>query len=56
MNLEVLGSSSKGNCYILSNEKEALILEAGVNFKQVKKALNYDISKIRGMLVSHEHL
>ena len=55
MNLKVLGSSSSGNCYILENEKEALVIEAGVSFKEVKKALNYNISKIVGVLVTHEH-
>lgn len=37
MELKVLGSSSNGNCYILDNGKEALILEAGVRFQEVKR-------------------
>ena len=55
MQLTVLGSSSKGNCYILQNETEALILECGIPFIEVKKALDFNISKIVGALVSHEH-
>lgn len=55
MQLTCLGSSSSGNCYLLHNENEALVIEAGVSFKEVKKALNFDISKIVGCLVSHEH-
>jgi len=55
MNLQVLGSSSKGNCYILSNENEALIIEAGVSIQEVKKALNFELSKVAGCLISHEH-
>jgi len=56
MNLTVLGSSSKGNCYILENEKEALIIEAGISPKEIKKALNFDISKVKGVICSHSHL
>lgn len=56
MKLKVLGSSSKGNSYILEAENEALILEAGINFNEVKKALDFNISKIRGVCISHEHL
>lgn len=55
MKLTVLGSGSSGNCYLLHNEKECLVIEAGVPFNEVKKALDFDISKIVGMIVSHEH-
>jgi phosphoribosyl 1,2-cyclic phosphodiesterase len=55
MKLKVLGSSSHGNCYILENDSEALILEAGVKFAEVQRALNFDIGKIVGCLITHEH-
>ena len=45
MELKVLGSSSSGNCYILDNGSEALIIEAGIRFMEVKKALDFNISK-----------
>lgn len=55
MDLSILGSSSNGNCYILQNETEALIIECGVSFKEVKKALDFNISKVVGALLSHAH-
>lgn len=55
MELTVLGSSSAGNCYILQNDTEALVIECGVSLREVKKAVNFNISKIVGCLVSHEH-
>lgn len=55
MVLKVLGSSSQGNCYILENENEALIIEAGVRFIEVKKALGFDIRKVSGCLITHQH-
>lgn len=56
MELTVLGSSSAGNSYILQNETEALIIECGVSLKEVKKAVDFNISKIVGALITHEHL
>jgi phosphoribosyl 1,2-cyclic phosphodiesterase len=55
MILKVLNSRSEGNCYILESESQALIIEAGVPFKKVKQALDFDISKIVGCIISHEH-
>ena len=55
MTLKVLGSGSRGNCYILSNDSEALILEAGVRPQQVTHALGYDVAKVCGCLITHEH-
>lgn len=55
MNLKCLGSSSSGNCYILYNDEESIILEAGVKFSAVKEALNFDLSKIKVVVSSHLH-
>ena len=55
MDLKVLGSSSKGNCYILDNGSEALMIEAGVDFRKVKRALGYDLSRLVGCVITHEH-
>jgi phosphoribosyl 1,2-cyclic phosphodiesterase len=55
MLLKVIGSESLGNSYILQSEQDVLIIECGIKFLEVKKALDFDISKISGCLVSHEH-
>lgn len=55
MKLKVLGSGSSGNCYILEGEKETLIIECGLPYKTILKGLNFDLSKVAGCLVSHEH-
>ncbi|MGN1211353.1 MAG: MBL fold metallo-hydrolase [Candidatus Cryptobacteroides sp.] len=55
MTLKVLGSSSKGNCYIFDNGREALIVEAGIRFNDVKKALGFNLRKVVGCLVTHRH-
>ncbi len=55
MKLTVIGSGSKGNCYILRDSEEALIIECGVPFDEVKEAMNYDLQKVCGILITHEH-
>jgi len=55
MDLKVLGSSSSGNCYILDNGNEALIIEAGIRFQEVKKALGFNLRKVVGCLITHQH-
>ncbi|MDQ7095972.1 MBL fold metallo-hydrolase [Desulfosporosinus sp. PR] len=55
MKLKVIGSSSRGNSYILEADTGNLILDAGVRFKEIQKALDFDLSSVRGCLVTHEH-
>lgn len=55
MQLRCLGSSSSGNCYLLENDMECLVLEAGLPFTEIKKALDFNVSKIAGVLITHEH-
>lgn len=55
MRLKVLGSGSSGNCYLLQNEKETLILECGLPYKTIQKGLNFNLTNVAGCLVSHEH-
>ncbi len=55
MRLKILGSNSQGNCYILENDQEALIIEAGVRFDFLQKGLQFNLSKVKGCLISHEH-
>jgi len=54
--LRVIGSSSKGNGYILRCGSEVLLLELGVQWRVIKRALDYNIRGIVGALVSHSHL
>jgi phosphoribosyl 1,2-cyclic phosphodiesterase len=53
--LKVIRTGSKGNCYLLTVGDEVLVIEAGVNFTAIKKALKFDLSKVVGVLVTHEH-
>lgn len=57
MKLKCLGSSSAGNCYLLtSSSGETLILDCGIPIKDIKKGLNWNIKDVVGVLCTHKHL
>lgn len=57
MRLKCLGSSSAGNCYLLtSNSGETLILDCGIPIKEIKKGLDWNIKDVVGVLCTHKHL
>ncbi len=53
--IKVIATGSTGNCYFLETENETLILECGISDKRIKKALGFNISKVVGCLITHEH-
>lgn len=55
MKLQILGSSSSGNCYIFKAQNESLIVEAGVRLADIKKALEWKLSNVVGAIVTHQH-
>lgn len=56
MRLAVVGTGSKGNCYVLSGDDgESLIIDAGMPIKSVIPFIP-NFRKIRGCLIGHEHL
>jgi phosphoribosyl 1,2-cyclic phosphodiesterase len=56
MKLKVLGSSSAGNGYLLeASSGETLMIECGVKFIQVKRAVAFRVSDIVGVIISHSH-
>lgn len=56
MKIEVIASGSAGNCYKVSNKNTALLIECGIPYKKIQKALNFKTTNIDGVLVSHEHM
>jgi phosphoribosyl 1,2-cyclic phosphodiesterase len=55
MILKCIGSGSSGNAYALIGEEEILLLECGMPLKEVKKAIDWQILKIKGCVLSHIH-
>lgn len=55
MELTVIASSSEGNAYVIQNEGEALLIEAGAPIGKTLVAVGHDVRKIKGCLITHEH-
>ena len=55
INIKVLASSSKGNCYRVSDGVTPILLEAGIPIKKIKQGLNFKLHEIEGCLISHSH-
>jgi phosphoribosyl 1,2-cyclic phosphodiesterase len=53
--IKTLASGSKGNCYHITDGSTALLIEAGISFKEIRRKLDFQTSNIAGCLVSHEH-
>jgi phosphoribosyl 1,2-cyclic phosphodiesterase len=53
-----LNSGSNGNCYYVGNEKEAILVDAGISCREIErrmKRLGLCMQKIKAIFVSHEH-
>lgn len=56
MRLQIIGSGSTGNTYILTDKGgNSLIIELGMNFKKIQQALDFNLSNVHGALCTHEH-
>ncbi|MEO6452613.1 MAG: MBL fold metallo-hydrolase [Ginsengibacter sp.] len=53
-----LNSGSNGNCYYVGNEREAILVDAGISCREIEKRLKrlgLNISKVKAVFISHEH-
>ncbi len=48
-------SSSAGNLYLVQDGRTSVLIECGITFKKIQKALGFDFGSLSGCLVSHEH-
>ena len=55
MFMKCIASGSKGNSYALISDDEILLLEAGINLLDVKRNIDFRVSKVIGCVISHEH-
>jgi len=53
--IQVIGTGSSGNTYLLTCGTETLVIDCGIRFMEVKKALNFQIRGIVGAITSHVH-
>lgn len=56
MKLKIIGTGSTGNCYLFTpNQGKSLIIDCGVKFFEVQKAIDFDINSVGGVLQTHSH-
>lgn len=56
MRVRVLASGSGGNAYALEHDGHQLLLEAGVRYQDLQRALGHRVTSLDACLVSHEHV
>ena len=53
-----LNSGSNGNCYYIGNNKEAVLIDAGISCREIEKRmkrLDLSMATVKAIFVSHEH-
>lgn len=55
MEIKPISSGSKGNAHLISDGKTTLLLDAGVAFRDIQAACNYETGKVAACLVTHRH-
>ena len=55
INIKVLASSSKGNCYMIDDSKTKILIEAGIPIKKIKEGLKFKLYEIEACLITHCH-
>lgn len=53
-----LNTGSNGNCFYIGNDKEAILIDAGLSCKETEsrlQRLNLGMEKVKAIFISHEH-
>ena len=53
-----INSGSNGNCYYVGNQNEAVLIDAGISCREIKKRMarqGLPFDKVKAVIVSHEH-
>src|SRR5205085_3314429 len=53
-----LNSGSNGNCYYVGNDREAVLVDAGISCREIDKRmkrLGLSMQKVKAVFISHEH-
>ena len=55
ISVKVLGSGSKGNCYLISDGETSLLLDAGLSGKALQEGTGFALHSLEGCLITHTH-
>lgn len=55
IDVKVLATGSKGNCYRIYDGSTYLLLDAGIPIKQIRQGCNFKLHEVAGALITHSH-
>ena len=55
MEIKTIASGSKGNAHLVTSGNTTLLLDAGVAFKEIQAATDYNTNAIAAALITHRH-
>ena len=55
LDIKVIASGSKGNCYLVGDGKSRLLLDAGIPLPRIQNGCGYELNGLAGCLVTHIH-
>lgn len=55
IDIRIIASGSSGNCYLIKDGDKKILIDPGIRFKLIQKALNFDVTGLDFVLLSHEH-
>ena len=58
LSITSLNSGSNGNCYYIGNDREAVLVDAGISCRETEKRmkrLGLSMQRVKAIFVSHEH-
>lgn len=53
-----INSGSNGNCYYVGNDRDAVLIDAGISCREIEKRMRkigLSMAKVRAVFISHEH-
>ena len=55
MRFQIIGSGSKGNMTYIEEGNTKILLDAGINLKEIERRSEIDLPSIDGLIITHEH-
>lgn len=55
MIFKCISTGSIGNCYVLDDGKDIILLDAGIPMKNIKIGINFEVSRLKAAFFSHGH-
>jgi phosphoribosyl 1,2-cyclic phosphodiesterase len=55
IDIKIIASGSSGNCYLIKDGDKKVLIDPGIQFMRIQKALDFAVSGMDFVLLSHEH-